>query len=158
MRVIRGPSESELHLTVAQTLDWLLLPPAFYSTFPSGWGVLSPSMAQRLKKSGLKAGMPDIMLFYDGRSIGIELKAGKNALSPAQVATIDKLRCAGIPVYVCLSVDEVLDVLLHERMPLRDATIGSDLWRPRVRNAPRGATSAKHAGVDADTGGADGAR
>ena len=30
-----GPSEGELHASVAHFLDWALLPPAFYSTFPS---------------------------------------------------------------------------------------------------------------------------
>ena len=119
-----GPTESELHLSVANLLDWVLLPPAFYSTFPAGWGVLSPSMAQRLKRSGLKAGMPDMMVFYDGRCFGIELEARKNGLSSEQVITFKKLKEACIRVHVCRSIDDVMHALRYEDVPLRRMYIG----------------------------------
>ena len=127
-----GPSESELHLSVANLLDWVLLSPAFYSTFPAGWGVLSPSMAQRLKRSGLKAGMPDMMVFYDGRCFGIELKARKNILSPDQRVTFEKLRDAHIPVYVCRNIDSVMMALANERVPLRK----NSAWPTQTTSLP----------------------
>ena len=91
-----------------------------YSTFPAGWGVLSPSLAQRLRRSGLKPGMPDMIVFRgEGRCFGIELKARKNVVSPEQQIMFRKLRDAGIHVYVCRDIDTVMDVLHHEQVPMR---------------------------------------
>jgi hypothetical protein len=152
-RTIRGPTETQLHLSVAEFLDWALLPPAFYTTFPAGWGVLSPSMAQRLKKSGLKAGMPDIMVFFGGGCIGIELKTNSNRLSPAQEETFDKLIDAGVYMHVCRSIDDVINVLCT-KVPLRKMT-GPRSWQQSTNDGHLGATSEKRA-VTADVGGANG--
>jgi hypothetical protein len=100
-------------------LDWVLLPPALYTTFPAGWGVLTPMMAQRLRKSGLKQGIPDVLIWFDGRTIGIELKAGKNTVTEAQRDMHQKLAAAGVAVHVCKTLDSVLYVLRSERLPLR---------------------------------------
>lgn len=155
-RVIRGPREDQLHQSVAELLDWVLLPPAFYTTFPAGWGVLSPSMAQRLKRCGLKAGMPDILLFYDGSCYGIELKAGKNAVSRDQTLTITKLSKAGVPVWICHSIDEVVDVLHVTGMPTRPIT-GDPRWLRSPKELPLAVTSARRADIIADAeGGANG--
>ena len=119
-----GPTEPELHLSVANLLDWVLLAPAMYTTFPAGWGVLSPSLGQRLKRSGLKPGMPDIIVFYDGRCFGIELKARNNGLSAEQVAMFKRLKEACIRVHVCRTIDDVMHVLRYEEVPLRRMFIG----------------------------------
>lgn len=141
-------------MAVAQLLDWILLPPAFYTTFPAGWGVLSPMMAQRLKKSGLKPGMPDMLLFYEERCYGIELKTGKNAVSPDQKETIRRLGYAGVPVWVCRSVEEVIDVLRVIKLPMRPLA-GVGQWQPNINELPLGVTSAKRADIGAK-GGANG--
>jgi hypothetical protein len=156
-RIIRGPKEDQLHLSVAQLLDWILLPPAFYTTFPAGWGVLSPMMAQRLKRSGLKAGMPDMLLFYEQRCYGIELKTGKNAVSPDQKETIHRLGNAGVPVWVCRSAEDVIDVLQVIGLPTRPlAGAGGFRCPPNINERPLAGTSVKRADIGAD-GGADGA-
>lgn len=142
-------------MSVAQLLDWILLPPAFYTTFPAGWGVLSPMMAQRLKRSGLKAGMPDILLFFKSRCYGIELKTGKNALSPDQKETISQLGYAGVPVWVCRSVEDVISVLRIVKLPMRPLA-GGDQWQPNRKELPPGVTSAKRADIGAE-GDVDGA-
>lgn len=147
-----GPTHDELHLSVANLLDWVLLPPALYSTFPSGWGALSKSMAQRLRKSGLKAGMPDIMVFPgDGRCFGVELKAGNDVLSPAQREMGIRLRDAGVPVYVCRSVEQVWDALRRERAPVRPLR-GDDRWSQDPKELPLGETFAKRADVGVEGG------
>lgn len=155
-RIIRGPKEDQLHLSVAQLLDWILLPPAFYTTFPAGWGVLSPSMAQRLKRSGLKAGMPDMLIFYEGLAYGIELKAGKNTTTPEQKETIAKLSAAGVQVWVCKSVEDVIDTVHVIGLPTRKLA-GGDQWRRSTSELPLGVTSAKRADIGAKAGDADGA-
>lgn len=117
----REATESELHRTVAELLDWLLLPPAMYTTFPAGWGKLPRATGGRLKGSGLKAGMPDVMVFYGGKTVGVELKTAKGRLSRDQVETFTLLHEAGVPVYVCREVQDVIAALQTEGIPWRSA-------------------------------------
>jgi hypothetical protein len=112
-------TEFDLHKAVAQFLDWCLSHPAFYSTFPAGWDRMSKTRAGMLYAAGLKAGMPDILIFHEGRTIGIELKAGKGKLSKIQVNTIERLTEAGVFVQVCRSVQEVEETLRILQLPLR---------------------------------------
>jgi hypothetical protein len=93
-------------------LDWVLLPPAIFTTFPAGWGKLTKGTAGRLYASGLKKGMPDILVFDVMRKvIGIELKAGANSVSAAQRDMFAKLQGVGVRVYVCKSLEDVINAL-----------------------------------------------
>jgi hypothetical protein len=113
-------SESQLHATVADLLKWVLRPPAFATTFPAGWGKLSKATAGRLYASGLQRGMPDILVFPGaGRCIGIELKAPGRYPTPVQRAMHAKLDKAGIKVYVCESVADVIGALNDAQVPFR---------------------------------------
>jgi hypothetical protein len=104
---------------VAEMLDWVLLPPALYTTFPAGVGKFSPALAGILKKRGMKPGMPDILLFYCSTCLGIELKRPGGKQSANQIGMESKLRAAGVPVAVCHSVDEVLNEIRQWGLPLR---------------------------------------
>lgn len=106
-----NPRESELHVSVAELLDWVLLPPAIYTTFPAGWGKLTRSTAGRLQASGMKKGMPDIFVFAPKKVIGIELKVGAAAPTQAQRTMHAALQAVGIRVYVCRSQNQVLMAL-----------------------------------------------
>lgn len=112
-------TEEQLHRTVAQFLDWMLKEPACYSTFPSGGYLLGKAAAGRLRARGLKAGMPDILVFHGGRAIGIELKSLKGRVSDAQKEMIPKLKAAGVPVYICRDFEGVIFALRNEGVPLR---------------------------------------
>jgi hypothetical protein len=112
-------TEFDLHKAVAQYLDWCLAPPAFYTTFPAGWDRMSKTRAGMLYAAGLKAGIPDILIFYNGRTIALELKAGKGRLSRIQKSTILLLEAAGVIVQVCKSVDEVETGMRLHGIPLR---------------------------------------
>jgi len=123
------PTEAELHQSVAEYLDWALLPPAVYSTFPAGWGKLSKAMAGRLKGSGLKPGMPDLFVFdrqeiklgnYQfPKVIGIELKRPGEKPSAAQQLMFPRLRTLGIAIYVCECLEDVAAALQREHVPVR---------------------------------------
>jgi hypothetical protein len=113
--------EGELHQSVAELLDWILLPPAIFTTFPAGWGRLSTGTAGRLKASGLKTGMPDILVFAPKKVIGIELKTGRGTLTSAQRSMHAKLYAIGVRVYVCHSVSEVILALRDADIPARIA-------------------------------------
>ena len=119
-------SETDLHRSVAEYLDWVLLPPAVWTTFPAGWTALRKGAAGRLKGCGLKAGMPDILVFYNGFTVGIELKTPKGKSSDDQIAMAHKLNKAGVVVHVCRSVDEVREVLsdIHQ-IPMRKHEFGN---------------------------------
>ena len=74
--------------------------------------------AGRLKAMGTIPGVPDLLLWAaDGRSFGIELKAGAGKLSPAQAAWHDTVSSLGHRVYVCRSLDDVERCLRTEAVP-----------------------------------------
>jgi hypothetical protein len=113
------PPEIEFHSTVAELLEWMLKPPALYTTFPAGWGKLPPRLAGWLKKCGLKAGMPDILIWHEGRCIGLELKKPGTSASSAQREMHAKLWGAGVLVYVCRRLEDVIAALRDAEFPLR---------------------------------------
>jgi hypothetical protein len=110
-------TEDDFHVTVAELLDWCLLSTAFYTTFPAGYGKLSKATSGKLKAKGMKAGMPDILVFQrwghgeTTKVIGLELKAGSNSVSAAQRYTHAMLQVVGVRVYVVRSVEEVMAAL-----------------------------------------------
>ena len=119
----RQVREADLHKTVAELLDWVLLPPAFWSTFPAGWGIMHPATAGRLKGSGLKAGFPDLFIIFNGRITGIELKAPGGLLTKVQRDMHERLRSAGMMTYVCHSVEEVMETLDKASLPRRNLKV-----------------------------------
>lgn len=117
-------SEIGLHRSVADFLSWTVLPPAVWTTFPAGWTAMNTGAAGRLKGCGLKAGMPDILVFSNGFTIGIELKTTKGVVSPVQEKTFADLRKAGVPVHIASSVDEVEEYLCMHSIPMRGHSLG----------------------------------
>ena len=78
-------------------------------------GKRSVSTGSRLKKLGLKAGVPDIVLpvargGYHG--LYIEMKYGRNTLTDNQRQWMDALKKAGHLTAVCYSFMEAKDVIL----------------------------------------------
>jgi hypothetical protein len=72
----------------------------------------------RLKAMGLRAGVPDLLVWADGgRGFGVELKAGAGKLSPAQTFWHATLETLGHRVYVVRSLDEMEAVLRAEDVP-----------------------------------------
>lgn len=73
-----------------------------------------PLEAVRMKEAGIKAGVPDICLpvprgTYAG--LFIEMKAGKNKPTPAQLEWHDRLRKAGHRAEVCYSWEAAANVI-----------------------------------------------
>lgn len=62
--------------------------------------------------------MPDILVFFNGFTIGIELKT-KTRESPVQLDMFNRLQSAGVFVHTCRNVDEVEDCLLLRGIPMR---------------------------------------
>ena len=114
---VRRP-EQALHKPVADLLSAILIPPTWFSTFPSGGG--GKVRGSILKGLGLKAGVPDLLIVHEGRAYWIELKAPKTGrLSEAQKVTQPALRAAGSPVANLRTIDEVLRWLALWNIPTR---------------------------------------
>lgn len=89
----------------------------FLFAVPNG-GLRNIIVAAKLKRQGVKRGVPDICMpcpgyqsvrpwdFYYG--LWIEMKAGKNKPSPQQMEWIDFLREQGYRVAICWSAEEAI--------------------------------------------------
>ncbi len=111
-------SEFELHVACAQFLD-LALPGGACWFHAANGERRHISTAKRLKRMGVKPGIPDLCIIYRGESYFIELKAGKNTVSKAQKAMQARLLSAGAVVFRdCRSVEE-LQNWLTVFMPLK---------------------------------------
>src|SRR5262249_14380630 len=122
------PTELDLHRSVAQFLDLALMPPAVWTTFPAGWGKFGLKTAVQLKQSGLKPGMPDILVFdayhmianhIYTKVVGLELKKPGEKPSAAQQLMFGRLRACGVAIHVCESIDDVVKALSQEQIGLR---------------------------------------
>lgn len=130
-------SEDELHKSVRALLDIALLPPAVWTTFPAGMYQLAKTTGGRLKAYGLKEGIPDIMLLYDGRVMWIELKRRSGRISTVQRTMHERLERAGTPVYVCRSSAAVADALAREGFPILPGIVRSLLAQGPYQPAER---------------------
>ena len=110
-------SEAALHAAVHHYLTVALPAGAIHHHSPNegrrGW------KAQRaIKQQGVRPGWPDIEIIWKGRAYFVELKFGKNKLTPAQKNTIQALRDCGSPVALCRTIGDVHS-FLKAYMPLR---------------------------------------
>lgn len=64
-----------------------------------------------LKLSGVKAGVPDILLWHKGASFALELKADNGRLSESQHEFLEGLKNAGVYTCVALGLDQALKAL-----------------------------------------------
>ncbi len=115
--------EERLHLDVARFLNAVLRPPVFWTSIDHGAGKLSARAAGMAKARGVKAGIPDVLIFapgphYGTTVIGIELKAPKGSLSPAQKDTQGEMMMAGVRCRLARSIDHVEDLLKASGIPL----------------------------------------
>jgi hypothetical protein len=128
------PLERDIHERCAEVLDKLLLPPAMWFTYPAGGAQLSPAQAARYSRMGLKRGLPDIWVLYEGAWC-IELKRHGGQLSKTRIVrtrrgsprildgqedVFPRLIAAGVKrIAVCRSETEMLAALTRWGIPLR---------------------------------------
>ncbi len=105
-------SEAQLHKSVCDLLAAVLTDRSFFTTFPADG-------ATRRGRIGLKRGVPDILIIHNGIARWIELKTATGKLSLDQRATIPTIERAGSAVFVCRSVEDVLESLDRWSIPLR---------------------------------------
>ena len=117
-RKIRNRPEQALQIAVAQFLDLALPGTAWWMHVPNAAkrGVVEAVMFKRL---GMKAGAPDLFIFWRSRCYAIELKSEAGSLSETQRNVHELLHMAGVPVVVCRSIKEVEYALRTWFFPLR---------------------------------------
>lgn len=109
--------EDDLQAAVCTFLKWALPVNATYWAVPNG-GKRHNREAARMTKTGLKPGVPDLHVVYDGRLYCLELKAPKGTLSAVQTQMIEKLTLCGVPTVVVRSVEDVEHHLRLWEIPL----------------------------------------
>jgi hypothetical protein len=103
---------------LARLLDkWLDPACSFWTaTDPVAPSVTSGAMR---KKRGVRPGVPDVLVWYHGQSITIELKSRRGQCSPSQRATREALLRAGAQWWVCRSANAAMWSLYKSGVPFR---------------------------------------
>ena len=130
--------ETQLQEAVAELLAAVILAPAEWTAMPVGHVRLTPGQAGKLYRMGAKANWPDILILH-GVLHGIELKTAEGRLSTGrkvrsrrfghmrqvegQQQVFPRLEAAGMQIYVCRSIDDVLAALKAWRIPTRQAVL-----------------------------------
>lgn len=110
--------EQALHKTVARYLD-LFLPKTATWFHPANGGYRRKVEAAILKGMGVRAGIPDIVIVWEGRAYFIELKAGTGKLTDHQVNMMRLLTDAGAGWRCCTSLNDVMETLKGWGFPLK---------------------------------------
>lgn len=97
-------------LTVPDTLFWTAINPV-----PGK----SPATAAISKAMGMRAGVADLLLIWEGFPFFIEFKSERGRDSPAQREMSALAARAGTPTYVCRSLDDVVRVFAAKGIPMR---------------------------------------
>ena len=112
------PPESEefFQYFVVDFLSLALPKEAFFFHIPNG-GKRPTREGVKLKKMGVKAGVPDLFIGYRGTAVFLELKVNKGKLSRKQNETIQNLEKAGFPCFVVRNIAELKTALSLVEIP-----------------------------------------
>jgi hypothetical protein len=102
--------EDEFQITVARYLDSL----GVLWCHVTNEGMIPVHYRAKLKRKGLKKGVPDILIFEPNKyfvGLAIELKANYNKPSPEQVDWIAQLGAFGWRATWSNSLDEVINII-----------------------------------------------
>ena len=80
-------------------------------------------------------GVPDIVICYRGKALGLEIKARTESFSEAQAVTFPKLRDAGMRIEVARDQDQALNRLRDMGVPLKEEARHAvrDCYREQTR-------------------------
>src|SRR5262249_19802389 len=106
----RRQPEAQLQRAVLEHLRWRGVPGLFVFHYPAG-GWRSPVEAAILKSLGVIAGVPDVLIVYQGQLYALELKTVHRRLTATQAETQERLRAAGAIVATAVEIDAALERL-----------------------------------------------
>ena len=102
--------EQQIHRAVVSHLNWRAMPGVFFFHCPNG-GYRSKTEGAIFKGLGVRAGIPDLVIFYRSQIFGLELKTSYGRLSPSQRLCMNAMEMAGARVAIAHSLDEALITL-----------------------------------------------
>jgi len=109
--MLAQPTEEQIQRALVGHLHARGKPGLYWFAVPNG-GQRNEIVAAKLKASGARAGVPDLVLLYKGRFHGLELKRLKGGrLSSEQVKHRDEILKADGLWAVAHGLDAALDVL-----------------------------------------------
>lgn len=135
LKQLEVATEDQHQALVVDLLRSHCAPDCSWFAVPNG-GHRSKVAAARLKKTGTRAGAPDIMLFVRGQAHAIEMKRHKGGkVSPEQKQMFRELTNAGVHVSVCHGAYAAIDKLLTLKVLVRpDGTFAE--WDPISKITP----------------------
>jgi hypothetical protein len=83
-------------------------PKALLVAIPNA-GKRSAWEARQRAREGLVKGFPDMLVMFNGRTLGLEFKSGTGQPSDAQIETLNKMHRLGFPVGIFRSAETALD-------------------------------------------------
>ena len=123
----RTTPEYNFHCQVADTLDKILDPQlTCWSSVENSnhtGGVSGMIKQNKDKRKGVKAGVPDIFILYNGTSLWLELKAGKNGATERQELFHRRIKASGSIVEIVRTMQELIDILLLYQVPTLEGAI-----------------------------------
>jgi hypothetical protein len=115
------PTEDAIQFAVIAILQRYARPGVvFWHT--ANEGATDAASGARLKRMGVKAGVPDIFVLIGGRLHGLELKTDRGGLSQDQRATHAELKAAGAVVATAHSIADARNQLIAWRAIQRPAS------------------------------------
>ena len=105
----RKHPEMDIHNAI---FDWLRLklPKAVIHHSPNEFGMSGPAIKRQVakhKRMGMFVGFPDLLVLLKGRTVGLEVKAGKNRQSDAQKDAENAFKENSAEYHVVRSIDDV---------------------------------------------------
>ena len=104
------------------------------------------------KAKGVRRGLSDLMIWWSGRFIAIELKTAKGVMSDSQKEFADGIVGAGFQYHLCRSLSDVEAALIDAGIPLRATAFGRDGRLAAQLAAPKKRSGPRKAAVDATPG------
>lgn len=100
MTAVKIGSEDEMQIALFDCIKMHedAFPDLSYICHPPNGGHRHPLIAARLKRMGVRAGVLDVLCFtsrYPHNGLALELKVGKNKITPFQRKYVDYLRAQG---------------------------------------------------------------
>jgi hypothetical protein len=78
---------------------------------PANGGARSAVEGAIFKSLGVVPGAPDLLLWHEGRSYALELKAQAGRVSESQADMLGRLNRAGVSTAVCHGIDNAVAML-----------------------------------------------
>ena len=141
-------AEDTLQIATVKFLHHALPPDAVFTGVEHAQQ-MSPRAGSIRKAKGVRRGLSDLMIWWRGKFIAVELKTDAGRMSDAQKEFADGIVGAGFAFHCCRSIHQVEAVLRDAGLPLRASAAGIDtrlaarVRKPGSPRAPRAQATAK---------------